>query len=281
MDPVREAVVNGTFYPDNPEKLTGQIKKYLDNAEFETIEGAITGMISPHAGYVYSGQVAAYGMKALSGSPYDTVIVIAPSHRKRFEGAAVMVKGSYRTPLGLVGIDEETAAAVIREGNDIFSDRDAHILEHALEVQIPFLQVVLKDFKIVPIIMGTQETHICNILSAALHKVINGSGKRFLVVGSSDLSHYYPYDHAKKLDEIVIRCLEKYDIQGMTDAFDAEKCEACGKGPIITTMLLSKLLGATKSRVLKYANSGDVSGDKSSVVGYVSAVFYKIEGVKG
>ncbi len=280
MGMIREAAVAGAFYPANPKVLTTQIQQFLDHADIEPIEGEIRGIISPHAGYVYSGQVAAYAMKAISKSTFDTVVVIAPSHRMAFEGASVMEKGQYRTPLGLIDIDEEMAAAVIKESSGIFPGTEAHALEHAVEVQLPFLQVVLKEFKLVPVVMGNQTSLMCERLSATLHKAITVTGRRALVVGSTDLSHYYPYEFAKKLDESVVRLLENYDAGSLADAFDAEQCEACGKGPIITTMMVSRLMGAGKSKVLKYANSGDVSGDKSGVVGYVSAVFYEAEGLQ-
>jgi AmmeMemoRadiSam system protein B len=281
MGMIREAAVSGAFYPDDPKVLVAQIKRFLDNADFDPIEGEITGIISPHAGYVYSGQVAAYGMKAISRTTYDTVVVIAPSHRMAFDGVSIMEKGKYRTPLGLIDIDEEMAAAVIEGDHGIFPDGEAHILEHAVEVQLPFLQVVLKDFRLVPVIMGNQTSMVYEGLSKALHRAITGMGKRVLVVGSTDLSHYYPYDFAKELDNVIVRLLDNCDTEKMTEAFDAEKCEACGKGPMITTMILSRLLGARKCKVLKYANSGDVSGDKSGVVGYVSAALYKTEEARG
>ena len=280
MGSVREAVVAGMFYPDDPKILAGEIQEFLKNAKFDAIDGEIVGVISPHAGYVYSGQVAAYGMKAISKRSYDTVIVIGPSHRVYFEGAAVMDTGSYRTPLGVVNIDNELAGAIMRESRLVFSNAGVHGPEHSLEVQVPFLQTVLKDFKLVPIVMGSQEGNIYEPLARAIYEGIKNQGRRVLVVGSTDLSHYHSYREAMRLDKFVTDRLEKFDIQGMMDDFDGEICEACGKGPIIVTMLLSRLLGADRSRVLKYANSGDVSGDKKNVVGYTSAVFFKAEKAK-
>ncbi len=272
---VREAAVSGTFYPGNSRTLTKDIEKYLDNAVFDAVEGEIVGVISPHAGYMYSGPIAAYGYKAISHTTYDTVIVIAPSHRMYFEGAAILEKGSYRTPLGTVDIDEELAAEIVRKDRVVIPNIEAHKGEHSLEVQLPFLQVVLKGFKIVPLIIGTQTVDVCEKLSACLYETIKDRNRSILVVGSTDLSHYHPYLSAVELDNVVVKHLSDFDIKGMSDDFNMNKFEACGAGPMITTMMLSKKLGATSSKVLKYANSGDVSGDKSSVVGYVSCVFYK------
>jgi AmmeMemoRadiSam system protein B len=277
MGVVREAVASGTFYPGDPKTLAGEIDGYLARATFAPIEGRVIGLISPHAGYVYSGQVAAYGMKALGRAAYDTVILIGPSHRAHFQGAAMMKSGKYRTPLGTVDIDEDLAEAILKEGNLVSENHGAHGPEHSLEVQLPFLQTVLGSFKLVPIVMGSQETDVCAALAGMIRGGVKALGQRVLIVGSTDLSHYYPYAQAIKLDKVVVDRLDAFDIRGLIDDFEAENCEACGRGPIVVTMMLSKALGATKGRVLKYANSGDVSGDKETVVGYTSAVFFQEE----
>lgn len=275
---IREPAVSGTFYPDNPKILARNIEKYLGNAVFEEIEGDIVGLISPHAGYMYSGQVAAYGYKAIAGREYDTVLIMAPSHRMYFEGIAILEKGSYRTPLGSVDIDEEIAAALLKTPTVVKPNAEAHKGEHSLEVQLPFLQVVLKEFKIVPLIMGTQTSDTCEKLVSAIYDALKDKNKRFLIIGSTDLSHYYPYFNALELDNTIVKHLKAFDTAGLIKDVERNKCEACGAGPVISTMMLSGRLGATESRVLKYANSGDVSGDKSSVVGYVSCLFYKKPG---
>ena len=272
---IREPAVSGTFYPGNAEALAHDIEQYLSQAAPPEIKGEIKGLIAPYAGYMYSGPVAAWGYKALSGHRYDTVIVIAPSHRSYFSVAAILKRGGYRTPLGVVEIDEEFAADLLKQGGPIVSDLHAHQDEHSLEVQVPFLQYVLKDFRMVPLIMGAHDVDLCEELASALFRAIEGSTKRFLVVGSTDLSHYYPYRHAIELDGHVVARLNSFDVQGLIQDLASEKCEACGAGPIITTMMLSRQLGADAGKVLKYANSGDVSGDKSTVVGYVSSVFYR------
>jgi len=272
---IREPAVSGTFYPDDPKVLKGDIEGYLNNAASPPIPGDVVGIISPHAGYMYSGQVAAYGFKTVLNKAYDTVIVLAPSHRAHFEGVAVIEKGSYKTPLGLVNIDEETAGDLVRFSDVVKPYPEAHKSEHSLEVQVPFLQSVLKDFAIVPLIVGTPSVELCVALSDSIEKMARRVKRKFLIVGSTDLSHYYPYSTAIRLDSVVVKNLEKFDIQGMANDLDMNKAEACGGSPMLITMMVSDRFGAKESKVMKYANSGDVTGDRSGVVGYVSAVFYK------
>lgn len=275
MSYIREPAVSGAFYPDDPGVLRREVEEYIENADVSAVSGDVVGIVAPHAGYMYSGQVAAYGYKTVMGCRYDTVVIIAPSHRGYFEYTAVLGSGAYRTPLGPVAIDEETAGELVALQDGVQSNVEAHRGEHSLEVQLPFLQVVLADFKIVPLIMGAQSPDLCERLAAGLYKVMNRSRKKFLVVGSTDLSHYYPYKEALHLDGVVRKDLEGYDVEGLLRDLDMRKCEACGAGPIISTMLVCRRLGAGASKVLRYANSGDVSGDKSGVVGYISCIFYR------
>ncbi|HVN24193.1 MAG TPA: AmmeMemoRadiSam system protein B [Syntrophorhabdales bacterium] len=272
---LREPAVSGMFYPADPKALLDDIEVYLKQASPEEIRGDIKGMVSPHAGYMYSGAVAAWGYKALLMRKYDTVIIIAPSHKAYFEGAAVQERGGYRTPLGIVQIDEEFASELVKESKVVQANTQVHKGEHSLEVQLPFLQVVLQEFRMVPLIMGTQDSGVSRELASALSKVIRRIGTKSLVIGSTDLSHYYPYAHALELDGQVARNLGSFDIAGLTSDLEADKCEACGAGAVVATMAVSRKLGANAAKVLKYANSGDVSGDKASVVGYISAVFYQ------
>jgi hypothetical protein len=281
MNAIREPAVSGTFYPAEPHVLKREVETYLKAAAQDEPARGIVGLVAPHAGYIYSGQVAAYGYKALSGLAYDTVLVIAPSHRAHFSGAALLEKGAYKTPLGLVPIDEEISEKILKSGALVRADAKVHKEEHALEVQLPFLQTVLAGFKLVPLIMGSQDTTTCHQLTALLYDALKGQPQRFLIVGSTDLSHYYPYKNAVDLDSVVVGHLGDFDAEGILEDVAAEKTEACGAGPMAVTMMLSRKLGADAARVLMYANSGDVSGDRSAVVGYVSAVFYRSEGRDG
>ncbi|MDY6857349.1 MAG: AmmeMemoRadiSam system protein B [Thermodesulfobacteriota bacterium] len=270
---IREPAVAGAFYPSDPALLRVQIKDFLSNVKKERFDGRIVALISPHAGYMYSGQVAAFGYKLLEGSDFSRVIVIAPSHRAYFKGASVYNKRGYRTPLGVVPIDEDLSNEIIAKDSMIGYHPQAHISEHSLEVQVPFLQVVLKEFKLVPIVMGSQDFNTSNLLSEALVKTIKD--EKVLIIASTDLSHFHHYDKAVHLDNIVLKHIEAFDPEGLSQALDKGRCEACGGGPVITAMLIARKLGANKTRVLRYANSGDMTGDKSRVVGYASALLYK------
>jgi len=277
MKGVREPAVSGTFYPDRPEILTRDIKKYLELAKKEKIDGEVVGLVSPHAGYMYSGQVAAHAYKLIEGKSFDSVVVVAPSHRVDFKGASLYDRGAYRTPLGLVSVDVELSKVMMERWEGIRFLPEAHDQEHSLEVQIPFLQVILKSFKLIPIVMEPYWSwETCKFLASAIAESVRG--KNVLLVASTDLSHFHPYDKAVQLDKIVLQHLERFDIEGLNRDLKGGRCEACGGGPVITVMLASKALGANRSKVLKYLNSGDVTGDRSRVVGYAAAVFYRAAG---
>ncbi|MDD3846697.1 MAG: AmmeMemoRadiSam system protein B [Syntrophorhabdaceae bacterium] len=274
MTTVRESSVNGMFYPDDPVLLKKDIGAYLKGADLEPFSGRVHAIISPHAGYVYSGQVAAYAYKAVSALEFDRVIVVAPSHRAYFEGVAVWEKGSFRTPLGDIEVDARTAEELL-ETSAIFNvNRDVHRGEHSLEVQLPFLQYVFKDVLLLPLLMGAGTEELYEAAATALERVISARPGRSLIVASTDLSHYYPYEAAVKIDSVTVEHLKNFDVPSMIRDVRSEKAQACGAGPMITAMMAAKKLGAQGSRVLKYANSGDVSGDRSGVVGYVSAIFF-------
>jgi hypothetical protein len=275
MDGIRAPAVSGTFYPSNPDVLRSDIDGYLSKVPNEKLPGNIAGLISPHAGYMYSGQTAAYGYKALSGALYDTVIVVAPSHQSFFLGTAVYDKGAYKTPLGLVPIDEELSDELIKREDAVHADARVHRGEHAIEVQLPFLQTVLGEFKLVPLIMGTsQDPDSSDQLARLIYDCIKDKDKRCLIIGSTDLSHYYPYDVAVEKDKAAVDLLEAFDVQGLIRGLARGKYEACGAGPLLAAMMVCERLGARRSKVLKYTNSGDVTGDMSGVVGYVSCVFH-------
>jgi len=226
---------------------------------------------------MYSGQVAAYGYKALTGSSYDTVVIVAPSHKAYFDGVAVQDTGGYKTPLGLMPIDEEAAGAIMEAGKVVRSNTTVHQGEHSVEVQLPFLQVVLGNVPIVPLIMGDQAITVCKELADQIVSGLSRLNKSALVIGSTDLSHYFSYSQAVRLDGVITGRLAAFDPFGLEKDLDADRGEACGAGPMITTMLATQRLGANRAAVLKYANSGDVSGDRETVVGYVSCAFYSDE----
>ena len=255
---VKKPNVAGAFYPADANELDSIISEYLSQAEKSLTK--VRGLVSPHAGYIYSGPVAAYGYKQLEGERYDTVIILGPSHHARFSGFSIPNATHYETPLGLVRISKK--ADGLRKERYFFYDERIHTKEHSVEVQIPFLQKVLRDFEIIPIVVGDIDPET---LAKILSKYIDD---RTLVIASSDLSHYYPYEQAKSLDAFCIHSIPSLDFEGM------DACEACGKIPILTLMHLAKDFG-WEGKLLDYRNSGDTAGDKSRVVGYASIAFYE------
>jgi len=281
---VRKPAVAGQFYPADPEKLQKEINRYLDQAKLAHISGEIIALICPHAGYMYSGWVAAHSYRQISGRRYDTVIIIAPSHVEPFAFSSVYPQGAYETPLGRIPVDVNLAREIAGSSPSVKLSKKGHRQEHlfrqehALEVQLPFLQSVLSNFKIVPIVMGEQSLENCRELAEAIVGAIKKQkSKKVLLVASSDLSHYHPYERAVEIDSRFIRYVERYDYLGLYKASRAREVEACGLGPVITALIAAKKLGADKTKVLFYANSGDVTGDKSGVVGYLSAVIYRFK----
>jgi AmmeMemoRadiSam system protein B/AmmeMemoRadiSam system protein A len=266
---VREPAVAGAFYPGTEQALREEVSKLLDGAEPVPPGGRIVGLIAPHAGYMYSGQVAAYAYRLVKGKKYDAVVIIAPSHRAYFKGSSVYTRGPYKTPLGLVGIDVDLAQAIVGSDPAIDFYPEAHRREHSLEVQLPFLQISVPDLRIVPIVMGDQSIANCRRLADAI--VSCAKGKNILLVASTDLSHFHTHAEAARLDQTVIDHIEAYDYEGLAEDLGTGTCEACGGGPVITVMIAAQQLGASKAMKLRYADSGDVTGDQSNVVGYLAA----------
>jgi len=271
---VRKSIIAGTWYPGNANTLRKEIQKFLDRAESPQIKGKLTAIVSPHAGYIYSGPVAAFGYKLLTKGEFDRVLIVGPSHRAYFRGVALYGDGGFETPLGIVETDPGLAASLIGICPTIIkSVPDAHAQEHSIEIQLPFLQVVLGDFRFVPVLMGDQSRSTCEALAGAVYSAV--SDGKTLIVASSDLSHYRSYDSAVKIDKVVLDRIDNMDADGLLDDLESGRAEACGGGPIAVAMMVAKRLNAKNVTVLKYANSGDVSGDRSGVVGYVSAAFSK------
>jgi len=266
-------IIAGTWYPGNPRILRADIEEFLHNVPDEKIEGKITGIIVPHAGYVYSGQVAAFAYKTVREEIFDAVILLGPSHRAFFHGVSIHDKGGYETPLGIVPVDNSLAKDIMAQSRMISNIPAAHSQEHSLEIQVPFLQVALGDFRFVPLVMGEQDRRTCEMLAESIVKAVGD--RRVLIVGSSDLSHFHSYEKAVKLDSAVLHRIEKMDAEGLLKDLEENVSEACGGGPAAVTMMISKKLGSHRAKILKYANSGDVTGDRGSVVGYTSAVLFK------
>ena len=268
----------GGFYPDNPVDLTKMIAGFYRQAKRIEFGGPIAGLVCPHAGYDYSGQIAADAYKQLEGLSYDTVIVIAPSHQVFFPGASVYSGGAYRTPLGDIQLDIDFCEKITSVDpavtlSDMGHDAAGGGYEHALEVHLPFLQIVLGSFALVPIVMGDQEFQTAKKLGELIGRWAKLG--RTLVVASSDLAHGHSYAETKQMDEIAASAVQAYDPGGLYDRFRDRSFEACGGGPITAAMIASQIMGADKARVITKRNSGDVTGQKTGyIVGYLSAAFY-------
>ncbi|MFA5015499.1 MAG: AmmeMemoRadiSam system protein B [Actinomycetota bacterium] len=269
---IRESIAAGSFYPGNPDVLRRQISDFLLNAKSADIRN-IKSIICPHAGYIYSGQVAANSYKQLKGGTFDSIFIIAPSHSEYFDFISIFNGGAYRTPLGPVYVDKERSRILADESPRIELSRYGHRNEHSLEVQLPFLQVLFENIKIVPIVMGQQNSQNIKELGSAIGKLFKNDN--ILIIASTDLSHYYPYDTALILDGKIKDLITNFNSGDIMSGFLNNDLEMCGGGPVISAMIASKELGADSSRILSYKNSGDVTGDRSAVVGYLSAVFYK------
>jgi AmmeMemoRadiSam system protein B/AmmeMemoRadiSam system protein A len=271
---VRPAGVAGSFYPADARELARTVDAALAQAS-EVPDPNVVALVAPHAGYQFSAHVAAHSYALLKGRKIARVVVISPSHVEAFPFAAIYDGTAYSTPLGQVPVDQAFAAKLAQANGLLkLSSRGHAPQEHALEVQLPFLQRVLGDFKLVPIVMGDQKYDTCRALGLALAKLMQGSSDT-LIVASSDLSHFHPYDDAVRLDHKTLRAIGEWDYLSMSRNFENNVWEACGGGPIVAAMIAAERLGATEARILKYANSGDVTPDKSRVVGYGAVALVK------
>jgi AmmeMemoRadiSam system protein B/AmmeMemoRadiSam system protein A len=272
---VREPAVAGQFYPSDPRELAAMVSGQLAKVSgLPTIDGRIIALIVPHAGLVYSGPIAAYGYKLLENSGVKKVILCGPSHRIPFRGLSVYGPDiTWRTPLGMVPCDNDLCRAFLARDAGFDTIPEAQAYEHCLEVQLPYLQTVLKDFRIVPIIMGNQDHQTITHLADALAAVPFDS--QTVMISATDWQHYRPASEGYRLDSAGIDCIEHLDADRLQTYLDNGRTEACGGGPTVAVIRAAVARGANKAIILKYGDSGDMSGDRSSVVGYVAAVLYK------
>lgn len=271
---IRRAACAGDWYPKSPIELTKQIAALFAEAEKVSFESSISALIVPHAGYIYSGKTAAKAYKQLEGKTYDTVVVVAPSHKVFFQGCSVFDGDGYATPLGVVEIDKELSEKIGSILPSVYLSNMGHGSgvergEHALELQLPFLQIVLGKFKLVAIVMGDQEESSVNALSEVLASTVAGSNT--LLVASTDLSHFHSEKQANRLDGELRKAIEKYDAELLMDKLERGKTEACGGGIVASVLKATKRMGGSRVEVLEYTTSGAVTGDFEEVVGYLSA----------
>jgi len=272
---VRQPAVAGRFYTSDPGKLRLAIEEFLKDAKEATVQEPIA-IVVPHAGYVYSGQIAADAFNCVKEGNYDLVVILGTNHTKPgFDGVSIYPKGAYKTPLGLIQIDRKVAQKLIESDNRFTYNRSVHTHEHSVEVEIPFVQVLFPDAKIVTAVIGCPDLDLCITFGQALADVIRD--RKALIVASSDFSHYPNYEDAKISDHAVLEAITTLDLDNVKDTIkemrkrrisNLSTC-ACGEGPVLAAISAAKELGAKRGVVVSYANSGDaLVGDKNRVVGY-------------
>ena len=269
---VRPAAVAGSWYPGTANALASAVDRHLAQTRRD-VEGDLVALVAPHAGLMYSGPVAAHAYRLLRGRSFDVAVLVGPSHYVGFEGVALPGASGFETPFGVAPVDEEIVAALLKASPVVREHRAAHAREHSLEMQMPFLQHVSPGTPIVPLVMGHQTDATARGLADALASALRG--RHALLVASTDLSHYHDAAAAARLDGVVVGCVERFDADGLQHALDVRPDHACGGGPTVAVMRAAKALGARNAVVLNYADSGDVSGDKTKVVGYMSAAFLR------
>jgi AmmeMemoRadiSam system protein B len=264
---VRHPAVAGRFYPRDPGTLLQDVQSYLS---FQATRTAALGCIVPHAGYIYSGAVA--------GAVYAQIdlpqrcIVLCPNHTGKGRPLAIMSSGAWETPLGLAPIDSSLGEALKKRFPLLTEDADAHRSEHAIEVELPFLQSRRPDFTFVPIALGTRQFDTLEKLGEALAETVGAQADRILIVASSDMNHYENDAVTRIKDHNAIEQILSLDARGLFDVVMKEEISMCGLGPAVAMLTAAKRLGATSANLIKYATSGDVSGDREMVVGYAGVV---------
>ncbi len=269
---IKEPEFAGQFYPAEKSDLLGMLNNFMEKANPNPLPGEVFTLISPHAGYGYSGQTAAFGYKLVKNKPYKTVIILGTSHHKLFNGAALYAQGAFVTSLGKLNVDEEFVKSMIGKDPDIFADESAFRGEHSVEVQLPFLQKVLGDFKIVPVVVADCTLDTCKSLAFLLKQAI-GERKDVLVVVSTDLYHGYDFNEAEKTDALTLDLIKKMDYEGLYYALRDQNAQACGGFAAVVALILSKETGHDKVEVLNHTNSAKVTGKSIKgqwTVGYAS-----------
>jgi hypothetical protein len=271
---IRQPAVAGRFYPGNPQRLRDDIESYLTapSAAVGEPKLAAIGCVVPHAGYMYSGHVAGAVYRRIE-LPQRTII-LCPNHTGMGEPLAIMSEGAWRTPLGDAAIDEELASSLKQRMPLLSEDQEAHRAEHALEVQLPFLQVLAPEFRFAPITVGTGNFEVLSALGVAIANVIAGLKTKCLVIASSDMNHYESDAVTRVKDRRAIDQLLALDPRGLYDVVREGNISMCGYGPAVAMLTASRKLGAKEAELIRYATSSDVSGEKDMVVGYAGIAVY-------
>jgi MEMO1 family protein len=274
---IRPAAVAGSWYPRTAPALAAAVDHHLVAADrgAAPLAGELTAIIAPHAGLMYSGPVAAHAYRLLRNRTFDVAVLVGPSHFVGFEGVSISLSDGFETPYGVAPVDVEAGRAIAAASPVVVDNPRAHAREHSLEMQLPFLAHLAPALPIVPLVMGYQTAATAAALGDALATALQG--RRALLIASTDLSHYHDARTASVLDQVVIDCVSRFDADDLQHALDTRPEHACGGGPTVAVMRAARRAGASDSVVLNYATSGDVSGDRSAVVGYLAAAFGRFD----
>ncbi|MDO5825001.1 MAG: MEMO1 family protein [Methanosphaera sp.] len=276
---IRKTCVAGLFYESDERLLNGNIDSIFNGLSDVDVddENSIKSIVVPHAGYIYSGRTAGYAFNELSkGNLPDTFIIIGPNHSGIGDRLSLSTSKKWNTPLGDIDVDVEFINKLNEVDFNCTFDESAHTREHSIEVELPFLQYIARknnhDFRIVPVIIKYQHPKLCKQLAKSIHEVSKELDRNIIVIASTDLTHYEDSDTAKYFDDKVMNAIGNMDSDDLFKQVAEYDITMCGYGPTITAIEYSKLAGAKNSYILNYSNSGDVSGDYQSVVGYTSAM---------
>ena len=264
---IRNPVVAGQFYPGTASSLGSQLSRLIDE---KAPKEEVIGLVSPHAGYMYSGPVAGATFSRIKFK--DTFVLLGPSHTGRGAPFSIMPQGSWETPLGEVKIDSNLGRQILKSSSYLEEDTVAHLYEHSIEVQIPFLQYFKKDVRIVPIVLTHAKGTIYKEIGKSIAKAIKGLRKEVVIVASSDMTHYEPHESAKKKDMQAIQAVFDLNEDELLERVEQLNITMCGYAPTVSLISAAKEIGATKAELVQYQTSGDTSGDYSSVVGYAGII---------
>jgi len=264
---IRSPVVSGQFYPESPSQLKSMIEGFVDK---EAVKEEVIGLVSPHAGYIYSGPVAGAVISRIKFN--DTFIIMGPNHTGRGKPLSIMTEGVWKTPLGEVEIDSELGKQILATSKHLKEDYTAHQYEHSIEVQLPFLQYFKKDIRLVPIILSYYPGATYKEIGKEIAKAVKELNKKVVIIASSDMTHYEPQKSAQKKDSQAIEAILDLNEDELLKRVDELNISMCGYGPTVSLLSAAKELGATGAELVRYQTSGDTTGDYSAVVGYAGII---------
>jgi AmmeMemoRadiSam system protein B len=267
---IRKPCVAGSFYPSDREALEGEVSSYVRSEE-EKIPAL--GLVSPHAGYMYSGGVA--GVTFSSVELPERFIILCPNHTGYGENLSIMTKGAWETPLGSTPIDSEIAGELLEGYHRLKDDPSAHAHEHSLEVQLPFLQYLKgpEEFSFIPLCVGERRYEILEEVGEVLGRILKERGREIFIVVSSDMNHFESQDVSERKDRLALERLEELDYRGLFDTVNRNKISMCGVLPAVIALKAFSLAGGSRGRLIRYTTSAEMSGDRTNVVGYAGMVF--------